>query len=283
MNEWIVIPVHNRRNVTLECLAHLAETGDLSRFRVLVVDDGSSDGTTESIRQRFPEVLLARGNGDLWWTGAIALGMDEAFRQGASGVCWLNDDCLPEPGTLPALVEWGQRLGAIVSPLCVRSDTHARVPTAFVGRLQIHADKGCIEVDGVSGFCVRVPREVWLKIGAPDARRFPHYYGDTSYTLAAKKAGVRSYLLADYRAQLVRYEPRPESVSEHLRRAAPAAANWTALFLSPKSPFRIPTLFWYFIAKYGPTTGAALFAARALQGQLKWGAHVLAGGRRKSG
>jgi|YNPMSStandDraft_2_1061718.scaffolds.fasta_scaffold131259_1 GT2 family glycosyltransferase len=42
-NAFIIIPVHNRKSITLKCLDNLEKNGDLARFRVVVVDDGSTD------------------------------------------------------------------------------------------------------------------------------------------------------------------------------------------------------------------------------------------------
>jgi len=68
---YIVIPVYNRKVLTLSCLKNLKTNGDLQRYQVIVVDDGSTDQTTEAIKERYPEIILLSGDGNLWWTGAI--------------------------------------------------------------------------------------------------------------------------------------------------------------------------------------------------------------------
>ncbi|NEP20169.1 MAG: glycosyltransferase [Leptolyngbya sp. SIO4C1] len=78
---FIIIPVHNRKTVTLRCLNHLAAINDLNNFQVLVVDDSSNDDTARAIRAQYPQVHLVIGSGDLWWTGAIKLGMEYAYAQ----------------------------------------------------------------------------------------------------------------------------------------------------------------------------------------------------------
>jgi len=69
---FIIIPVHNRREVTLACLANLQQTGDLANFQVVVVDDGSTDGTAEAVRSSYPEVkclamAICGGQGRSLW------------------------------------------------------------------------------------------------------------------------------------------------------------------------------------------------------------------------
>ena len=67
----IVIPVYNRRTLTLQCLDHLQWCASLADWRVVLVDDGSTDGTADEVRTRFPHVDIVQGSGDLFWTGAI--------------------------------------------------------------------------------------------------------------------------------------------------------------------------------------------------------------------
>jgi GT2 family glycosyltransferase len=68
---FIIIPVHNRKQITLNCLKSLSKNGDLGRYHVVVVDDGSTDGTAEAIQALYPDIVVLHGDGNLWWTGAI--------------------------------------------------------------------------------------------------------------------------------------------------------------------------------------------------------------------
>ena len=62
----------NRKKKTLDCLAELhrqvlPEDLDLTVF---LTDDASPDGTAEAVREAFPEVVLLRGDGNLYWDEA---------------------------------------------------------------------------------------------------------------------------------------------------------------------------------------------------------------------
>jgi len=101
---YILIPAHNRKQITLKCLATLGQADYLERYHVVVVDDGSTDGTAEAIHTLYADATVLKGDGNLWWTGAIKKGMEYAFEQGAEFFIWLNDDTLPALGCLPIMV-----------------------------------------------------------------------------------------------------------------------------------------------------------------------------------
>lgn len=70
VNVFVVIPVHNRLSFTRACLESLREQS-FRDFTIVVVDDGSTDGTYATLAEEYPEVTLLWGDGDLWWTGAM--------------------------------------------------------------------------------------------------------------------------------------------------------------------------------------------------------------------
>jgi GT2 family glycosyltransferase len=127
-NAYLIIPVHNRRQVTLSCLHHLQQNGDLARYKAIVVDDGSTDGTGTAIKQQFPTVIVLTGDGNLWWTGAIAKGMQYASEQGADYFFWLNDDCLPAAGAIAKMVQFMQtNPRSLVGATCYISESDSAV------------------------------------------------------------------------------------------------------------------------------------------------------------
>ncbi len=102
---YIIIPVHNRKQIAIACLENLNTCGDLQKYHVIVVV-GSTDGTAEVIRSQYPMVEIITGDGNLWWTGAIALGMKYAYERGAEVLIWLNDDCQISCSTIDNLVSF---------------------------------------------------------------------------------------------------------------------------------------------------------------------------------
>lgn len=260
---YIIIPVHNRKETTLVCLKHLQKCGELERYYVVVIDDGSSDGTAEAIQTFYPEVIILPGNGDLWWTGAIAQGMEYAYEQGAKYFIWLNDDCLPDPGTLPQLVEFlKNHPSTIVAPTCYTQQDNLilKKENGAKGQKAYAADPGeIIEVDSMSGWCVGIPSEVFCQIGSPDAKKFPHYCGDDMYILKATRAGFKAYLNGDLKVLLFGLVHENISFKKYFKPDMTIAKSFQALFMNKKSPYRLSTKLFYFTERYGFLIGIFLF------------------------
>ena len=104
---YIVIPVHNRKAYTLGCLADLTKQ-TLTEKRVIVVDDGSTDGTAELVARQFPDVIILTGNGSLWWAGAMNFGiryvLDKLTPDVDDFILALNDDIQVRPDYLASLL-----------------------------------------------------------------------------------------------------------------------------------------------------------------------------------
>jgi GT2 family glycosyltransferase len=69
---------------------------------VVVVDNGSTDGTEELLAGRFPEVRVVQTGANLGFAGGVQAGLDVA---GTPYVALLNNDATAEPGWLAALVD----------------------------------------------------------------------------------------------------------------------------------------------------------------------------------
>ena len=204
-NVYIIIPVHNRKETTIKCLDTLKQNGDLDKYYVIVVDDGSTDGTSEAIKFLYPDVIILTGDGNLWWTGAIKKGMEYAYQKGAEYLIWLNDDCLTRENTINKLVGFcKQESNAIVG--CQGYEAKENEVIAFGGYLKenslIQLMKSALvkpqdcrifpqkPYDVLNGNFVCLPRQIVDIVGFPDPQIAPHYFGDFIFTAQAKNRGI---------------------------------------------------------------------------------------------
>lgn len=250
---FILIPVHNRQATTLACLNILETNGDLARYNVVVIDDGSTDGTAEAIAQTYPSVKVLPGNGQLWWTGAIKQGMQYAYENGATHIVWLNDDTLPLAGTIPLLVQaCSPDSRSIVAAQCY-SSYDFNTPT-YGGQLKKALSLQPIfvpagdrkECDCISGNLVCIPRSAINAIGYPDPQRLPQSFADVVYTWRAKNAGYHLKVLGDAKAVC---EQNPYEQG-WLLDPNPIIKQWQRM-VTPKSILYPPAYWNYCVNFYG--------------------------------
>ena len=106
-----VVVTYNRRDLLLESLAAvLAQTR--APDKVIVVDNASEDGTAAAVRDQFPSVHLAELRRNSGGAGGFAGGMALALADGADLIWLMDDDTVPEPGALSALLSARDRMAA---------------------------------------------------------------------------------------------------------------------------------------------------------------------------
>ncbi len=98
-----VVVTYNRRDLLLEALAAVYAQSR-APDAVIVVDNASADGTADAVRTKFPAVQLAELSRNSGGAGGFAYGISLALA-GDAGLIWLmDDDTVPEPGALAALL-----------------------------------------------------------------------------------------------------------------------------------------------------------------------------------
>ena len=99
----VVIPTRDTRDVTLRCLRALRDTGSEITVRLILVDNGSQDGTVDDVAALFPDVLVCQNAGNTGFAEAVNQGM----RAGVGDyVLILNSDSIARPGAVARLAEF---------------------------------------------------------------------------------------------------------------------------------------------------------------------------------
>lgn len=105
MNVLILVVTYNRKPILSQCLqAIFSQT--YSNFRILVVDNGSTDGTRTylSSLEETGKISALFLNKNLGGAGGFSAGMKEAMRLGYSHIWMMDDDTIPTPNALEKLI-----------------------------------------------------------------------------------------------------------------------------------------------------------------------------------
>lgn len=199
-----VVPVHNGKEETLAFLDSMSRV-TWPFLEIIVVDDGSTDGTAETITARFPEIILLQGDGNLWWAGATNYGIREALGRGADFILMVNNDNVVEPGFLEPLVEAVTSSPRSMATAIMRDYYDSSFICSFGGKIDWHLGEirdynsrrdrinyeEPMECDWVHGSCTLIPAQAFAELGLLDQLTYPQYHGDTEFSLRAKRYGYR--------------------------------------------------------------------------------------------
>jgi hypothetical protein len=191
---------------TLDCLASLAVL-EYPNFEIVVVDNGSTDGSVGVIRGRFPRVQVIENSENLGYTGGNNTGLRYAWTNGADYTLLLNNDTQVAPDFLCRMIA-ATEVEPIIGVAGPTIYYHARpeliwsaggaidwrrgktwmlgLNTGDVGQLGSEPR----QVDFVTGCALLVKRSVVDRVGLLDERFFA-YYEEAEWCVRARRAGFR--------------------------------------------------------------------------------------------
>lgn len=205
----------NLKEDTLVCVESLVAAG-AAMNQVIVVDNGSTDGSAQTLRQQLgPALRLIESNQNLGFAGGNNLGIQYALSQGAEWVLLLNNDTYVATTFLAELenaIKRDKRL-AIIGPMILYHNLSDRVwylgdrliPGLLISLslYREHTERGqfpsLVPVDFISGCGMLIRRDVFETIGFFDASLFM-YGEDVDFCWRARMAGFR--LAATTRAKM---------------------------------------------------------------------------------
>ncbi len=192
---FILLPVYNRRNITRKFIGCL-KSQSYTNYHLVLIDDGSTDSTSDMVREEIPSSVIITGKGKWWWAGSLQQG----YRWLRSNRCQpdhivliMNDDTEFEEDFLEtgmSIVEG--RPSTLLLAQCYSKKTRQFLEAG------IHADwesmsfkpaddPGKVNCFSTMGLFFRV--KDFEKIGGFHPRLLPHFTSDYEFTMRAHRKG----------------------------------------------------------------------------------------------
>lgn len=250
----VVVAVRNRLRYTKRFLKNFLKSS-YKNYKIVMVDDASTDGTPEYILKKYPEVELIRGNGNLWWTGGTNKGVRYALKNNFDYVLTINDDAVVDTRYLETLVKCAlKRPNSLMGSLIIRSDnkkiysvggclnwTYAHLfnfnfPDEDVS--VIKKIKNPYPVEIMNGDGTLIPTKVFKKVGLYSRLFTPQFHADSEITVRSARQGFKAYICLD-------------AVLINQINKKPLTHNRRQILFSKKSDYYLPAIL-YFYFKYCP-------------------------------
>lgn len=198
----IIIPTYNKKGLLNECIRSIRQHTS-TPYEIIVVDDGSTDGTADYCRQA----------GLMFITKTFNSGFPQSCNLGmmlASGdvIVLLNNDVIVSKGWLDNLLAalFADERTGIVGPITNYASGKQQVHHDYDNLEQFHRiasevnqrdSKKHIRVKRIVGLCFVMKREVMNTVGLLDERFSPGHYEDDDYCLRARLKGYDIVICGD--------------------------------------------------------------------------------------
>jgi GT2 family glycosyltransferase/SAM-dependent methyltransferase/glycosyltransferase involved in cell wall biosynthesis len=206
-----IIVSWNGKDLLAQSLPPLLEAvrKQCGNHEVIVVDNGSVDGTRDFVRQNFPEIVLVRSEENLYFSGGNRLGMEKATRD---IVVLLNNDMIVDPDFLAPLLKpfcdaqvFGVGSQVFLPAGKPRQETGKTRANFNGAELEWKHDRistydenqGYVPVFWLHGGAAAIDRRKYVWLGGLDPLYDPFYVEDADLSYRAWKAGWKCLLAVD--------------------------------------------------------------------------------------
>ena len=208
MKIYALMTIHNRKNLAVECLDCIYKQ-TYANFEVVVVDDGSIDGSEKAIIAKYPQTTILKGDGNLWWTAGMNKGLGHILNKADENdvVLTLNDDTEFDYGFFAKLIAIYLKnkkscIGTLLKNFHDKNiieDSGVKINWNGYFYNSIFYDKNIklAEVDTLSCRGALIPISVFKKIGIFNAKRLPHYMADYEFFIRVKRSNFKLFISYD--------------------------------------------------------------------------------------
>ena len=205
---YCVVLNYNGLDLNDICISSLLET-NYPNYKILFVDNGSSDESVERVRNQFPSVEILENGSNLLFAEGNNRGILVALQQGADYIFILNNDTKTDPSCLSLLISFMEEMpqAGACQPLLCRMDNPELIASAgcrisLSGRAwddYFNSPSNSLgsaprQVTGVTGGAMLARAEVLRKVGLFD-EKYRMYFEDVDLSLRIRKEDYSLYIV----------------------------------------------------------------------------------------
>lgn len=215
MRIFVLIPVFNRVDSSKRLLLSLKMQSLLDHLKVIFIDDGSTDGTNSFLTNAFlakpSDLVVLKGDGNLWWAGAIQKGLNYIRTQYPTKydyVLFLNNDVWISSDYVETLIQVsksydGAAVGSALHVVTTKPVFTSVGPRVNINRFkttevllelseeELLTPKAVYSVDALNGRGTLYPFPLFARFGEMRPRLLPHYFADYELAIRFHSNGVR--------------------------------------------------------------------------------------------
>ena len=201
----IIIPVFNRLEDTKNIIHDLRNQITLNKLRIIIVNDGSTDGTAEWLDKQ-EDIIVLNGNGFLYWAGAVNEAVKYIIKNNNNDDDWilfLNNDVTIEQNYIDTLLKVGLEffpaaIGSVLKNKYSKNDLNRSKTFTLklvVDDLIYKGSKYCkdsviLNVDAISGRGALFPIKSIIDTKGLKPLFLPHYFADYELSIRVKKRDI---------------------------------------------------------------------------------------------